>query len=284
MGRQIALQSALCGLDTVLVDVDPGQVERAAQANAQYLKERVDKGKLSAEEADGAQELLTYSTELSPVASERDWAIEAIPEVLELKQKAFAALDQALPAHAGIASNSSNMVVSRVAESTARPDKCCNMHFFFPPLVMDICEVVRGPQTSDETIERALRLAARINRHPVLVNRELDGFVVNRILGAGAREAFTLLSDGIASFVDIDTAARAGLNWPMGPFQLADAVGLDVVCDVRRDRYARENHPGDKATIEILEPFIAAGRLGRKSGSGFYDYGTDPPKPLSLPR
>ena len=283
MGRQIALQAALCGLDVVLVDSDPAQVERAGEANARYLRERVEKGKLSAEEAADAEEMLSLSAELESAAADRDWAIEAIPEAIELKRSAFAELDRMLPPNAGIASNSSNIVISRIGGATSRPDRCCNMHFFFPPLVMDVCEVVRGPETSDETVQRALALARRMNRHPILVNREMDGFVVNRILGAGAREAFTLLAEGISSFVDIDTAARAGLNWPMGPFQLADAVGLDVVHDVRRDRYARENHPGDRATIEILEPFIKAGRLGRKSGAGFYDYGTEPPKPLPLP-
>jgi 3-hydroxybutyryl-CoA dehydrogenase len=151
------------------------------------------------------------------------------------------------------------------------------MHFFHPVLVMDLCEIVRGPQTSDETVAQAREWAASMNRSAIVVEREIDGFVVNRILGAASREAFALLDEGISTVEDIDTAARAGLGWPMGPFQLADFSGLDVVLNIRRDRALRDGHPADDATVRVLGKLVQEGRLGRKSGRGFYDYSTNPP-------
>ncbi|MBV8527717.1 MAG: 3-hydroxyacyl-CoA dehydrogenase family protein [Candidatus Dormibacteraeota bacterium] len=134
-----------------------------------------------------------------------------------------------------------------------------------------------------DPVQRALAWARRMGRTAVLVEREIDGLIVNRILGAASREAFTLLAGGVATADDIDTAVRTGLNWPMGPFELTDFSGVDTVLGVRRDRMQREREPGDEATVEILERLVAAGRLGRKSGRGFYDYATDPPTPLALP-
>ena len=165
-------------------------------------------------------------------------------ELPSVKREIFAALDAHLPARAGIATNSSNIVVSRLADATARPELCCNMHFFHPVLVMDLCEVVRGPETSDETCARAVAWSRRMGRTPIVVEKEIDGFIVNRILGAASREAFSLLKGGVASAEDIDIAVRKGLNWPMGPFQLADFSGLDTVLTIRRDRMERDHAPG----------------------------------------
>jgi len=283
MGAQIAQQAALCGVDTVLVDVDAQQLQRAVSSNRGHLRRRVERGKLDQEAADAARDRVRTSTDLEASTDGCTWAIEAIVENPEAKRDAFTLLDRHLDPVAGIATNSSNIVVSRLASATSRPELCCNMHFFHPVLVMDLCEVVRGPQTSDETVERAVAWCERMQRKAVVIEREIDGFVVNRILGALSREAFALLADGVASVQDIDTAARAGLNWPMGPFQLADFSGLDTVLGVRRDRMLREHEPGDEATVTILQSLVSAGRLGRKSGRGFYDYSTDPPSPLPLP-
>jgi len=283
MGAQIAQQAALCGVDVTLVDVDAAQLDRAVSSNRGHLQRRVDKGRLDAADLEAALSRVRTSTDVAASARESAWAIEAIVEEVDAKRDAFALLDRHLPAHAGIATNSSNIVVSRVATATGRPELCCNMHFFHPVLVMDLCEVVRGPQTSEETMQRAVDWSRRMQRTPVVIQHEIDGFVVNRILGAYSREAFLLLAERVASVADIDTAARAGLNWPMGPFQLADLSGVDTVLNVRRDRMLREHQPGDEATVAILEGLVAAGRLGRKSGQGFYDYSQDPPRPLPLP-
>jgi 3-hydroxybutyryl-CoA dehydrogenase len=283
MGSQIAQQAALCGVEVDLVDILPEQVELAASQSRRLLEGRVARGRIDAADAQAALARVTYGADLPAAASRCDWAIEAVLERLETKRKAFADLDRHLPPHAGIATNSSNIVSSRLADATRRPELCCNMHFFHPVLVMDLCEVVRGPHTAEETARRAVEWSRRMGRAPVLIEREIDGFVVNRILGAASREAFTLLAGGVASHADIDTAARLGLGWRMGPFQLADFSGLDTVHDVRRDRYQSSGAPGDLATVEVLARLVAEGRRGRKSGRGFYDYSTDPPTPLPVP-
>jgi 3-hydroxybutyryl-CoA dehydrogenase len=283
MGSQIAQQAALSGVDVDLVDVSIEQLQRAAAQNRELLDKRVARGKLDAQAAEAALARVTTSDDLPASAARCQWAIEAIVEVVDAKRQAFAELDRHLPAGAGIATNSSNIVSSRLADATKRPELCCNMHFFHPVLVMDVCEVVRGPHTAADTAQRAVAWCRRIGRTPVLIEREIDGFVVNRVLGAASREAFTLLTDGVASMEDIDAAVRHGLNWPMGPFQLADFSGLDTVLNVRRDRFEQSKQPGDGATVELLERLVAEGRLGRKSGRGFYDYSATPPLPLPLP-
>jgi 3-hydroxybutyryl-CoA dehydrogenase len=283
MGAQIAQQAALHGIDVSLVDVDAEHLQRAMASNRQLLDRRVEKGRLERADADAAAARVTASTDLARAASESAWAIEAVVELPSVKREIFAELDAHLPARAGIATNSSNIVVSRLADATARPQLCCNMHFFHPVLVMDLCEVVRGPETSDGTCARAVAWSQRMGRTAIVVEKEIDGFIVNRILGAASREAFSLLKGGVASAEDIDIAVRKGLNWPMGPFQLSDFSGLDTVLTIRRDRMERDHNPGDVATVDVLERMVAAGRLGRKSGRGFYDYAVDPPAPLPPP-
>ena len=283
MGAQIALQAALHGVEVSLVDVSSAQLQRATAGNRQWLERRVERSKLDSEHAEAALERVGTTSDLPAAAAGAAWAIEAVVEDESTKRAVFGELDGALPEGAGIATNSSNIVVSRLASATHRPELCCNMHFFHPVLVMDLCEVGRGPATSDQTVDRALAWARRLGRTAIVVEGELDGLIVNRILGAASREAFTLLAGEVATAEDIDTAVRTGLNWPMGPFELADFSGLDTVLGVRRDRMQREREPGDEATVEVLERLVAAGRLGRKSGRGFYDYATDPPTPLALP-
>jgi 3-hydroxybutyryl-CoA dehydrogenase len=283
MGAQIAQQAALHGVDVDLVDVSGEQLERAVEQNRRLLEGRVAKGKLDAQVCADALARVRTSDDLAGVAPHCAWAIEAIVEQVEAKRAAFAELDRALPEGAGIATNSSTIVSSRLASATRRPERVCNMHFFHPVLVMDVCEVVRNPHTSDETVGDAVDWCARMQRRAVVIEKEIDGFVVNRILGAASREAFTLLTGGFASFQDIDTAVRAGLNWPMGPFMLADFSGLDTVLNVRRDRMSRTSQPSDRAAVELLEKLVGAGRLGRKAGRGFYDWSTTPPTPLPLP-
>jgi 3-hydroxybutyryl-CoA dehydrogenase len=283
MGAQIAQQAALHGVDVDLVDVSRDQLDRAVAQNRRLLEGRVAKGRLEPDVAEAALARVETSTDLPAAAARCTWAIEAIVEQIEAKRTAFAELDRALPAGAGMATNSSTIVSSRIADATQRPERVCNMHFFHPVLVMDVCEVVRNPQTSDATVQDAVDWCGRMQRRAVVIEKEIDGFVVNRILGAASREAFALLTGGFASFHDIDTAVKAGLNWPMGPFQLADFSGLDTVLNVRRDRMSRRSDPGDAAAVALLEKLAAVGRLGRKAGRGFYDWSTTPPTPLPLP-
>ena len=283
MGSQIAQQAALNGVEVDLVDISVEQLDRAVTQNRELLARRVERGRLDSTVAIEALARVNATTDLPAAAAGAGWAIEAIVEQVEPKRAAFAELDRHLPEAAGIATNSSNIVSSRLADATQRPDKVCNMHFFHPVLVMDVCEVVRGPHTSDQTAEQAMEWSRRIGRTPVLIEKEIHPILVLRPASAASREAFSLLTDGVASVEDIDAAVRLGLNWPMGPFQLADFSGLDTVLNVRRDRYQQGGQPGDKATVDLLERLVADGRLGRKSGRGFYDWSTTPPAPLPLP-
>jgi 3-hydroxybutyryl-CoA dehydrogenase len=192
-------------------------------------------------------------------------------EDLELKRSVFAELDRAAPRDAVLASNSSTMGISKIADVTSRPARCVNMHFFYPVLVMDLVEVVRGPQTSDETVERAMAVAREIGRTPVLINKEIDGFIVNRILHAATQEAYRLLDAGVADFEDIDTAVEKGLNWPMGPFRLGDFSGLDVTYNARLHMYKTTGEERFRPSPQ-LEAKVKAGKLGRKTGEGWYRY------------
>ena len=271
MGAQIAQQAALHGIEVALHDQDEGQLQRARESNQGHLARRVEKGKLSKEEADAAVNRVQLVSDMSDAADRAEFVIEAVFEDLELKRSIFRELDEVAPAGAVLASNSSTMGISKIADVTRRPDRCLNMHFFYPVLVMDLVEIVRGPATSDETVERARDLAREMGRTPVLLNKEIDGFIVNRILHAATQEAYRLLDAGVASFEDIDTAVEKGLNWPMGPFRLGDFSGLDVTYNARLHMY---RVTGDERYMPSpkLEAKVKAGKLGRKTGEGWYRY------------
>ena len=278
MGSQIAMLGALAGIRTRLHDISEEQLEAAIASNRKHMQRRVDKGKMSAEDMDAAFERLTTSTDLTAAATGADFAIEAVTERLDVKRSVFEELDRATPEHAVLATNSSYLMSSEIAGATGRPERVCNMHFFYPPLVMRLVEVVKGEATADSTVETAAELARRMGRQPVLLNKELPGFLVNRILRAIVDEAYYLLENGVASFEDIDTACRLGLNHPLGPFQLSDFSGLDIGYNARQEIFARTGRPED-APPRALALRVERGDLGRKTGRGFYDYSTDPPTP-----
>ena len=271
MGAQIAQQAALHGVDVRLQDVSAEQLARAVTSNRGHLERRVEKARLTREQAEAALQRVQTTTELEVAAQDADFVIEAVFEDLELKRSTFAALDRHAPPDAVLASNSSTMGISKIAGSTGRPDRCLNMHFFFPVLVMDLVEVVRGPQTSDQTVERAMAMARDMGRTPVLLNKEIDGFIVNRILHAASQEAYRLLDAGVASFEDIDVAVEKGLNWPLGPFRLGDFSGLDVTYNARLHMYRTTGDERYRPSPQ-LEAKVKAGKLGRKTGEGWYSY------------
>jgi 3-hydroxybutyryl-CoA dehydrogenase len=271
MGAQIAQQAALHGVDVRLQDVSAEQLERAVTSNRGHLERRVEKARMTREDAEAALARVQTTTELDEAAREADFVIEAVFEDLELKRSTFAELDRHAPAHAVLASNSSTMGISKIAGSTQRPERCVNMHFFYPVLVMDLVEVVRGPQTSDETVERAMAMAREMGRTPVLLNKEIDGFIVNRILHAATQEAYRLLDAGVASFEDIDIAVEKGLNWPLGPFRLGDFSGLDITYNARLHIYRTTGDERYRPSPQ-LEAKVKAGKLGRKTGEGWYTY------------
>jgi 3-hydroxybutyryl-CoA dehydrogenase len=271
MGAQIAQQAALNGIDVRLHDTSHEQLRKSTETNRGHVMRRVEKGKLGHAAASAALERVRVTTDLGQAVSGADFVIEAVFENLDVKRAIFHDLDRLALKTAVLASNSSTIGISKIADATTRPESCVNMHFFYPVLVMDLVEVVRGPQTSDETIGRAMALAREMGRTPVLINKEIDGFIVNRILHAATQEAYRLLDGGIAGFEDIDTAVEKGLNWPMGPFRLGDFSGLDVTYNARLHMYRTTGDERFRPS-PLLEAKVKAGKLGRKTGEGWYSY------------
>jgi 3-hydroxybutyryl-CoA dehydrogenase len=271
MGAQIAQQAALHGVDVLLMDQSKDQLAKAVASNRALLQRRVEKGRMSAEDAEHAIRRVGTTQDLRDATHQANFVIEAVFEDLEVKRAIFRELDEIAEEDAVLASNSSTIGISKLAAETKRPERCVNMHFFYPVLVMDLVEIVRGPQTSDRTVERALGMAREMGRTPVLLNREIDGFIVNRILHAATQEAYRLLDAGVASFEDIDVAVEKGLNWPLGPFRLGDFSGLDVTYNARMHMYRTTGDERYKPSPQ-LEAKVREGKLGRKTGEGWYRY------------
>lgn len=271
MGRQIAMSCALSGYQTILQDISDDALSAARKELESWADSRVSKGKLEQADAQAALERLSESTDLVHSAGTADLVIEAAVERLDIKEQIFATLGEHTPAHAILATNSSTLPSSRVAQASGRPAQVCNMHFFNPALVMKCVEVVRNEQTSDETVSAVTDVATRLGKQPVLVNKEIPGFIANRMMGAINAEALNLAQQGIASIEDIDTTAKTALGHPMGPFELMDMVGLDVIDFIAQATYAETGEDADKPHPLITEK-VQAGLLGRKSGEGFYPY------------
>ncbi|HSI65883.1 MAG TPA: 3-hydroxyacyl-CoA dehydrogenase family protein [Planococcus sp. (in: firmicutes)] len=271
MGSQIAMLCALGGFDTSLQDVN-GEALGKAEKNLRKLMEQwIAKNKITEAEKTAAFERLSFTDNLENAARRADLVIEAVVEKLEVKKELFKELDRITPKHAILASNSSTIVSSLIAEATDRPDKVCNMHFFFPPLVMDCVEVVMSEQTTEETAQTVLAVCESINRAGILLRKEISGFVANRILGALQKEAMHLYEEGIADFKEIDNIVKKALKHPIGPFELMDLSGLDVAYYVMQQQYSETGDAQDKPPAFIKEK-VEAGELGRKTGYGFYHY------------
>ena len=270
MGSQIALQTAFSGrYEVTLVDASAEQLEKAKGQNQKLVARGVERGRLTEEQAERALAAIDTTTDLAAAAAQADLVIEAVFENFDVKKQVFEQLNRDANPEAILATNSSTIAVSRLAALTDRPEKCCNLHFFHPVTVMQLCEVVRGPKTSDATIEAAIEFVRSIDRVPVLLQKEVHGFIANRILFAAAEEAMHLLEGGYATAADIDTAVKKGLNWPMGPFELLDFSGLDIFYGALEDRSQLEGGPG---APQVLKEKIEAGHLGRKTGRGFFEY------------
>ena len=237
MGAQIAMQSALHGYAITLTDLTMELLQKGMGLNRQQLERRVQKGQMTKDSMEEAIARVRLETDLENAARDADFVIEAIVERLEPKKECFARLDRFCPPHAILATNSSTLGNSLIAPATKRPEKCVNMHYFYPPLVMKLVEVVKGQWTTEETLQITAEVVRRSGREPVILRKELPGFLVNRILRALVGEAYYCLENGVASFADIDKAVELGLNHPLGPFRLGDLSGLDIGYNARIETY-----------------------------------------------
>jgi len=274
MGAHIGMVCAFAGCRVTLVDLSPDALDHARTALEQFTQRSVDKGKLTDGQRALALDRLTFSTELAPAVADADLVIEAVIEKLDVKRALFADLDRLCPPHTILASNSSSLMPSQLADATGRPDRVVNLHFFNPALIMRCVEVVRGPATSDETQAAAVAFVHLIGKEPVVLKKEIPGFVANRILNAVRDEAISLFEGGVAEIGDIDRACRTALGYPMGPFELMDLTGLDIGYYVKKARFELTGDPRDQPQRSLAER-VESGRLGRKSGQGWYRYDED---------
>lgn len=269
MGLDIAQTFAQAGYKVAVRDVNNEILARANERLQGGLKKRVARGKLAQQEADALLSRISFTTELAP-AKEAALVIEAIVERAEIKKSVFQELDGICPDGTIFASNTSSISITDIASATKRPDRFIGMHFFNPATVMKLVEVIRGVGTSEETFAAVERLARAIGKEPVEV-QEGPGFVVNRILVPMINEAIGLYAEGIASAEGIDAAMRLGCNHPMGPLELGDLIGLDVVLAIM-DTLFEETHDVKYRAHPLLRKYVRGGLLGRKAGRGFYEY------------
>ncbi len=271
MGHQIALSAALAGYKVSCTDISQEMLSKAENFARTYLPERVAKGKMTQEQADLGLANISFTQNLEEAAGDADFVIEAAVEKIEIKRKLFADLDRIAPGHAILATNSSFIVSSKIADATQRPDKVCNMHFFNPALVMKLVEVVQGPHTSTETAQVTMDLCEKMGKSGAWLKKEIYGFLVNRILAALHNEALFLVDMGIATPEEIDLAVTNALGHPMGPFRLMDFTGIDLSYYIGIERYQETRDPKDKPSPLVVEKF-AKGEWGRKTKQGFYSY------------
>jgi 3-hydroxybutyryl-CoA dehydrogenase len=271
MGAQIAQQIALHGRQVRLYDLDPAHLERALLSNRGHLDRRVAKGALRPDAADAAHAAVQPVRDLAGAVAGAQLVIEAVVEDLAIKQAVFAELDRLAPPDATLATNSSTMTVSEIAAGLPGRARTLALHFFNPVLVMRLVEIAPAPFTDPNFVAAVERFVRAIDREPVVLHKEIAGFLVNRVLWALRREAFWLADHGYADPREIDRAIELGLNHPMGPFELADFNGLDVVLLAQRHRFAASGDEADRPS-PLLEAMVEQGALGRKSGRGFYDY------------
>ncbi|MGW6299956.1 3-hydroxyacyl-CoA dehydrogenase family protein [Peribacillus butanolivorans] len=270
MGSGIANLAAMNGFTVILCDIEDSYLENAIKRIGNFMDKSVARGKMTENQKQETLGRIQTTTGLEDM-KDADVVIEAVLEDLHLKKQVFSKLDQIVNEGVILATNTSSISITEIAAATQHPERVAGMHFFNPAQLMKLVEVVRGYQTSDETVEKLKALSKQLTKEPVEVKKDTPGFIVNRIMIPQFIEAIKLLEEGVASAEDIDKAVTLGLNYPMGPFTLQDFAGVDIGYHVME--YFKEEFNDDHfAPPLLLKQLVRAGRHGKKTGAGFYDY------------
>ena len=272
MGHGIAQVAAqVAKYDVSLRDVKQEFLDNGMNMIKKSLQSFLKRGKISEKEVEETLKRIHPTLDIKEAVTDADLVIEAVPENAELKKNMYREVEKFAPEDALIGSNTSSISITELASATRRPERFCGMHFFNPPQLMRLIEIIRGVKTSDETINTVVEVTKRMGKEPVVVNKDCPGFVVTRVLIPALNEAMYLVWEGIAEPEDIDKAIKLGLNWPMGPFTLLDYLGLDTVLSITG---VFQNEIGDPKyrPCPLLRQMVKAGLLGRKTGKGFYDW------------
>lgn len=270
MGHGICQVAAQNGFEIWLRDVEQRFVDSGMEMIRGSLAKFEGKGQLTRDQVNDILSRIHPTLSLEEAARNADLIIEAVPERMEIKAPVFQEVDRYAPLHAIIASNTSSISITQLGSSTKRPEQVCGMHFFNPPQLMRLVEVIRGMKTSDETIQTVLDTARKMGKETVLVKKDCPGFIVNRILIPALNEAVALYWEGVADRDDIDKAIKLGLNWPMGPLMLLDYIGADTTLSI--SEVLEEGVDPKFHAPTGLKQMVRANLLGRKTGKGFYDW------------
>lgn len=282
MGHGIAELLAMTGYEVVMIDISDELLQKGKEKIKWSLDKFVEKKRIRKEDADAALARISTTTSYEQAGKDMDLAIEAVPENMDLKRKVFSTLDSAAPPNAILASNTSTLSITEMGKATKRPDKVAGMHFFNPPIMMALIEVIKGDSTSQETVNTLAELAKKLGKTPIVVRRDVRGFIVNRVLGAVFNEAFWAYQRKEATMEGIDASVKYTGGFPMGWFELADFVGLDIAYDVGNilhQAYGERFKP----CAEVIDPLIKEKKFGQKTGVGFYDWTKGRPRiPFNL--